>query len=99
MYAAHAVKYRGVARDAALREIAEFGFWPLSLEKLSGVPLCIERAVLAHADPYKTIQAFYTAVNSNDLALAGSYLAHEAVWSAMQNWDACRGLRSQFPSA
>lgn len=43
VYAAYAVKYLNVSPLQALQQIAPTGAWPLSLEKLSGIPLTVER--------------------------------------------------------
>lgn len=43
LYAAYRVKYRDVSPDEAMRDLERFGTWPLPLEKLTGIPLRIER--------------------------------------------------------
>lgn len=39
VYAAYAVKHLGIEPDVALRQAAEFGGWPLPLERMTGIQL------------------------------------------------------------
>ena len=43
LYAAYAVKYLGQEPDAAMRSLEALGGWPLPLERLTGIPLKVER--------------------------------------------------------
>jgi hypothetical protein len=47
LIAAYEVKYLGKSPDEALRGLAPFGGWPLPLERLTGIPLQIERKPVA----------------------------------------------------
>lgn len=44
LYAAYLVKYEGSSPDDAMRIVADFGVWPLPMERLLGEPLRLERA-------------------------------------------------------
>lgn len=43
LYAAYAVKYLGQEPDEAMRGLEPLGGWPLPLERLTGIPLKVER--------------------------------------------------------
>ncbi|HQY35881.1 MAG TPA: sulfur transferase domain-containing protein [Pseudomonadota bacterium] len=43
LYAAYAVKYLGQQPDEAMRSLESLGGWPLPLERLTGIPLKVER--------------------------------------------------------
>ena len=43
LFAAYEVKYLGKSPDEALRGLAPFGGWPLPLERMTGIPLTVDR--------------------------------------------------------
>jgi protein tyrosine phosphatase (PTP) superfamily phosphohydrolase (DUF442 family) len=43
LYAAYEVKYLGKSPDEVMRSLERYGFWPLPLEKLTGIPLSIDK--------------------------------------------------------
>lgn len=43
LYAAYLLKYQGKSPDEALRVTESFGGWPIALEKLTGIPLTVQR--------------------------------------------------------
>ena len=43
VWAAYAIKHLGTSPDEAMRSLEPVGDWPLAIEKLSQVPLRIER--------------------------------------------------------
>jgi protein tyrosine phosphatase (PTP) superfamily phosphohydrolase (DUF442 family) len=43
LYAAYEVKYLGKSPDEVMKSLERYGFWPLPLEKLTGIPLRIVR--------------------------------------------------------
>ena len=43
LYAAYEVKYLGKSPDEVMRSLERYGFWPLPLEKLTGIPLRIDK--------------------------------------------------------
>jgi protein tyrosine phosphatase (PTP) superfamily phosphohydrolase (DUF442 family) len=49
LYAAYAVKYRGLDIDAAMRLLEPSGNWPLPIERMLGEPLRVVRASSLHA--------------------------------------------------
>lgn len=49
LYAAYAVKYRGLDIDAAMRLLEPSGNWPLPMERMLGEPLRVVRASSLHA--------------------------------------------------
>lgn len=50
VYAAYAVKYLGQEPDEAMRSLEALGAWPLPLERLTGIPLKVERRGTETAD-------------------------------------------------
>lgn len=50
VYAAYAVKYLGQEPDEAMRSLEALGGWPLPLERLTGIPLKVERRGTETAD-------------------------------------------------
>ena len=50
LYAAYAVKYLGQEPDEAMRSLEALGGWPLPLERLTGIPLKVERRGSETAD-------------------------------------------------
>lgn len=50
LYAAYAVKYLGQEPDEAMRSLEALGGWPLPLERLTGIPLKVERRGTETAD-------------------------------------------------
>lgn len=54
LYAAWLVRYRGKSPDAALREVAPLGLWPLPMERLLGTPLKVDFADPAAADSFES---------------------------------------------
>ena len=50
VYAAYAVKYLGQEPDEAMRSLEALGAWPLPLERLTGIPLKVERRGSETAD-------------------------------------------------
>jgi protein tyrosine phosphatase (PTP) superfamily phosphohydrolase (DUF442 family) len=43
LYAAYEIKYLGKSPNEVIRSFERFGFWPLPLEKLTGIPLRIDK--------------------------------------------------------
>ena len=43
LYAAYEVKYLGKSPDEVIRSLERYGVWPLPLEKLTGIPLRLEK--------------------------------------------------------
>jgi protein tyrosine phosphatase (PTP) superfamily phosphohydrolase (DUF442 family) len=43
LYAAYEVKYLGKSPDEVMKSFERYGLWPLPLEKLTGIPLRIDR--------------------------------------------------------
>jgi protein tyrosine phosphatase (PTP) superfamily phosphohydrolase (DUF442 family) len=43
LYAAYEVKYLGKSPDEVMRSLERYGIWPLPLEKLTGIPLRIDK--------------------------------------------------------
>ncbi len=43
LYAAYEIKHLGRSPDEAMRALEEFGAWPLPIERLTGIPLKVER--------------------------------------------------------
>jgi uncharacterized protein (TIGR01244 family) len=53
LYAAWLVRYQGKTPDAAFREVAPLGLWPLPMERLLGRPLRIDYAEPAATDSFE----------------------------------------------
>jgi len=70
LYAAYAVKYRGLDIDAAMRLLEPSGNWPLPMERLLGEPLRVVRASSLHApaERAKTANAVDQAIGRGDFA-------------------------------
>jgi uncharacterized protein (TIGR01244 family) len=53
LYAAWLVRYQGKSPDAAFREVAPLGLWPLPMERLLGRPLRIDYAEPSATDSFE----------------------------------------------